>query len=505
MKKVIYSFITLLLIVSAGCKKDFFDINKNPNAPTEDVLTPDLILPNVLHQTARKMATSYDFAAHWTGYWARSGSFGPSNPLESYDINTNYETNEWVNESTANYNPAVSWYNIMMDADVMQRKAEASGQTFYVGIAKVIKSIGFMYLVDSYNNVPYTEAFQGTKFITPKYDNGQDIYRDLLVQLDDAAKIFASVDMNANAGITTADIMFNGNALKWRKLANTQRLKLLIHQSEVFGATPPTAEIAKITADGSGFLGAGETASVNPGYAKNEFQQNPFWDTYKKTFSGSTSDDFNRANNYVLNKLKANDDIRYQYYFSAASTPVGGLTYRGYNFGFVDPDPNQPKAANSSDVAGPGLVKGPEQALWLFTSVESMFLQAEAVQRGWLPGNARTAYENAVRESFSWLGVTNATATANTYLAGAGAYQSNVQFIVMQKYLSLVGINNFEAWVDYRRLGVPSDLPLSQSPSRVGGVPVRLLYPQDEYNNNAANVGAQGEISAQTSKVFWDK
>lgn len=510
MKKIIYSIFIFLLITSAGCKDDFFDINDNPNSPTEEVLTADLILPRVLHQTAKRMATSYDYAAHWMGYWARSGSFGQSLPLENYNITTSYETDEWVNQSTSTYNPQVSWYDVMMDADFMQKKAEASGETFYVGIAKVIKSIGFMYLVDQYNNVPYSEAFKGSEFIRPKYDKGQDIYNDLLVQLEEAAKIFATADVNANKNIATADIMFHGNALMWRKLANTQRLKLLIHESEVFGAATPAAEIAKITADGSGFLGHNETGWVNPGYSQNEFQQNPYWDTYKALFSGGGADDFNRANNYVLNQFKNNNDIRYQYFFSKAKTPSGGVEYRGYDFGLVDN--SAPSAAASSDVAGPGLVSGPTDDQWLFTSVESMFLQAEAIQRGWLPGNPETAYRNAVTESFFWLGVTNATTEATTYLGQSrsivdwGSATDKVKLIVNQKYLALVGINNFEAWVDYRRLGVPANVPLSLSSSRSDRViPLRLIYPADEYSYNSQNVAAEGTINGQTSRIFWDK
>jgi hypothetical protein len=291
-------------------------------------------------------------------------------------------------------------------------------------------------------------------------------------------------------------------------LINTQRLKLLLRQSEVLGGAP-TAELAKITADGSGFLGAGQSASVQPGYAEVEGQQNPFYNTYKETVAGAT-DQYNRANNYVLDKLRENNDIRYQYYFSRAATPLGGNIYYGYNFGEIIGN-DEPKQANSSDVAGPGLAKSPTQPQWLFTSVESMFLQAEATQRGWLPGNAKTAYENAVKESFSWLGVPSAATVASTYLAeediaNYDAATNKINLIVMQKYLALVGINNFEAWVDYRRVGVPSDLPLSLSPARGSNViPSRLQYPAAEYSYNVANVTGEGSISSQTSKVFWDK
>lgn len=496
-----------LLLVSAGCKKSFFDINENPNAPTEEAIQPNLLLPGILNATAKKMATEYDYAAHWMGYWARSGTYGQSNPLENYDITTSYQRTQWVYGTET-----PGWYDILKDNDVMEKKARESGDAFYLGAAKVIKSIGFMYLVDQYNNVPYSQAFDLESYIAPAYDNGQDIYNDLLLQLDSAATLFAGLDV-VDPTMESADVMFGADLTMWRKLANTQRLKLLIRQSELFGSSAPSAELAKITADGSGFLMAGQTAAVNPGYAVDQYKQNPFYNTYKTDENGILVDNFNRANNYVLGKYMDNNDVRYQYVFSKAQTPLDeDSEYFGYDFGFIDPNPNNPKAVNSSDVAGPGLAKSPTQAQWLFTSVESLFLQAEAIQRGWIAGSAQSAYEAAVEESFNWLGVTNASQVATAYLEQTndivnwGAATDKIELIVNQKYLALAGINNFEAWVDYRRLGFPSDLPLSQSPSRAGRhVPLRLLYPQEEYSYNAANVEAQGAINAQSSTIFWDK
>ncbi|WP_257656653.1 SusD/RagB family nutrient-binding outer membrane lipoprotein [Parapedobacter lycopersici] len=511
MKNLKYSFLILLVFLAAGCKDSFFDINDNPNNPTDESMQPNLLLPSVLNATASKMATSYDYAAHWMGYWARSGSYGPSNPLENYDLTTTYEQDEWVNGNTTVTYPTVSWYDILMDAKVMERKATEEGQTFYVAVAKVIRSIGFMYLVDQYNNVPYTQALNMEEYISPAYDSGQDIYNDLLLQLDEAASLFASMDPLANPGIETADIMFHGDAQMWRKLVNTQRLKLLIRQSEVFGTTPPADQLNAIQADGSGFLMSGETAEVNPGYAEDEYKQNPFYNTYLRDHTGTLIDNFNRANNYLLDLYMDNDDIRYQYVFNAAREPLDGNDYFGYDFGFVDPNPDNPKGVNSSEVAGPGLAKSPTQPQWLFTSVESLFLQAEATQRGWISGDAHQAYNDAVTESFIWLGVENAEDEAAGYLAQSDNIVSwdnagdKINLIITQKYLALPGINNFEAWVDYRRLGIPN-VPLSLSPSRNGRhIPLRLLYPQNEYSYNAENVAAQGTIDAQTSAVFWDK
>jgi len=526
MKKILYPILSLVMLFGVtACGDDFFDINKNPNSPTEESITPQLIMPRALHATASRMATSYDYSAHWMGYWARSGTYGPNAEQETYNITTAYQADEWS-----------GWYDILADVDLMERKAKEGGQNYYLGAAKVMKSIGFMYLVDQYNNVPYSKAFDLKGNILPAYDKGEDIYDSLMVELDEAAALFAQAsDGAANQGFAESDIMFDGNITKWRKLVNTQRLKLVIRQSEV-STIDHKAVVAKIEAEGAGFLMSGESASVNPGYAEVDGQQNPFYNTYKKSALGAT-DQYNRANNYVLNKLRTNNDIRYQYYFSKAATPVSGNTYYGYNFGEDLPNTTPYKQANSSDVAGPGLAKSPTQDQWLFTSVESMFLQAEAIQRGWLTGDAQTAFEAAVTESFKWLGTTrvdiitpavpatpttpevpavtvtrDATYLANEYLETGGLISNwdeagnKIQLIVMQKYLALVGINNFEAWVDYRRVGVPTDLPLSLAPGRGGnGIPKRLLYPQAEYSYNAANVAKEGTISAQSTTVFWDK
>ncbi|UOE49673.1 SusD/RagB family nutrient-binding outer membrane lipoprotein [Mucilaginibacter sp. SMC90] len=526
MKKLIGVFFAATLIVSSSCKKSFFDINTNPNSPTDAAITPAALLPQLLHRVAAKVSTSYNPEGDWMGYWARSGSYGPSTEEESYNITTTFEADEWSSGA-----PNTGWFDILADANTMEKKATASKQTFYVGIAKIIKSIGYMYLVDEYNNVPYSKAFDIVGNITPAYDKGADIYKDLLLQLDDAAKLIKASSADANPGLTQADITFHGDPTLWRKLANSQRLRLLIHESEVL--TNASAEVAKITADGAGFLGDGgvdkngsatdESAYVNPPYVQEDGRQNPFWDTFKNLYTGSAANQYYRANNYLLEDVYAwssssSYDTRFLYVFAEAATPLNGNVYYGYNYGELLPG-TAPKAVNSSDVSGPGLAISPSQPQWFFTSVESLFLKAEAIQRGWLTGvTAESAYDVAVKASFKWLGAPDSEAAdylANDPKANFSGASSKISQIAFQKYIALAGINNFEAWVDYRRLdgadailkgGNQPVLPLSLSPSRGSRtIPLRLMYPQNEYNFNAANVAKEGTINPQTSRIFWDK
>ncbi|WP_114792280.1 SusD/RagB family nutrient-binding outer membrane lipoprotein [Niabella yanshanensis] len=502
MKKLIYIMLLTTMVWGAtGCKK-FLDVNENPNNPTEESLKdPNLLLSSSLTRIAAQTATSYASTARWMGYWSRSGSYGPNPDEEAYRITTTFEAGEWT-----------TWLDIMFDVYKMEQKAvEKGGQEFYIGAAKVLKTIGYMYLVDQYNNVPYSKAFQDIRTnLFPAYDKGQDIYNDLFVQLDEALAIFQGLD-GVSEENEKFDILFGGDLDLWEEFINTQRLKLSLRMANVSGFNA-SAQMAKITT--KRFLK--ETASVQPGYVQDQNQQNPYWNTFKSLYDGSNADNFNRANNYILSKFRDNNDPRFMRVFS----PNGGTgtNYTGFNYGEVIS--NAPTAGNSANVAGPGLAKSASQPQWIFSSVESKFLQAEAIARGWISddNDAHEALIDAVRESFVWLGLTaddadeylgqpdDENVTDYDQLLNWPASQADqIRFIGMHKYLALIGINNFEAWVDYRRIGVPTDLPLSMHPGRGNNIiPLRLHYPQNEYNFNPTVVAAEGTIDPQSSKIFWD-
>jgi hypothetical protein len=485
------------MCLATGCKKEYLDINKNPNEPTASSVTSSLILPYALH-IAGAQVTAYTWLSNWMGYTSSSGSFSPVKEESTYNLTTGFGLGRWNN-----------LYDMLFDFHNVETRGRAEGIPFHVGIAKVMKARYFQDLVDMFGNVPYSEAFQLSKYATPKYDKAEDIYSDLQVQLDSAISIFK--DDPVPAASAALDIMFHGHAEDWILFANTLKLRLLIRQSEVPGFSP-TAELAKIEANG-GVLKSGQSASVNPGYSNSTSKQNPYYASYGFTVSGTQATERVRANNYMLGLLKGASDPRLSRYYRPASNPVSATDpYIGTTYGSP---PNDLYNGQRTATIGPGLAGSASQNQWVLTSVESLFLLAEAVARGWLPGNAQTAYENAVRESFIWLGVPNAVAAANTYMANnpsadwanaGGSVAERVRFIVSEKYKAVVAINSLEAWSDYRRLGVPTNLPLSVDPGRVGpGLPVRLLYPTNEFAVNSTNVGAEGSVNHFTSRIFWDR
>lgn len=497
MKQSIYKLIlpvALLTAGLAGCKKQL-DINKNPNAVTESNITADLIIPNALHGTGAQTALGYGWLANWVGYWSPSGSYNPNTEESTYNITSSFQETKWANV-----------YNVLFDLDVAEKKARENGQSYIRAMAMVAKAHLFQNLVDLYGNIPYSQAFQPFEFPTPKYDKGEDIYAGLQAKLDTAITLMSNA--SPNSVDEKVDIVFHGDPELWTKFANTIKLRLLIHNS--LNNANPTAELAKIEANG-GVLSFDESASVNPGYVNDANKQSPFYGAYGLTPSGNQANEYYRANAYIINTLRNGADARLGYFFKPAASPLNpAVPFVGTTYGR---DPDVTFNGDRTSNIGEGLTKGFDQDQWIITSVESLFLRAEAVARGWLQGDARTAYEDAVYESFIWLGVENAEDEAAAFLetsaadwANSGAtVDSKVKFIVKQKYIALIGINPLEAWVDYRRLGVPTDIPISVNPARGSRViPLRLIYPAAEYAVNSANVQAQGSITPMTP-VFWDK
>ena len=168
----------------------------------------------------------------------------------------------------------------------------------------------------------------------------------------------------------------------------------------------------------------------------------------------------------------------------------------------------------------------------LISDAEATFLQAEAILRGWLAGNAQTAYETGVILSFRLAAGTHlgsqATATVGQADAAAVAYYTGgtlwadwslatttaikLKTIWVQKWEALCNMDGAEAWAEYRRTNGPvnanginpdGNCPSTPHSIAVGGTePVRFFYPLREENVNGANV-PQG-INVFTSRIFWD-
>lgn len=486
-------------LLLGACKKEYLDINTNPNNPT--AVTPGLVLTNALNSTARNTTGSsnfYQFASAWIGYWDYSGAVSAFAEERSYQF-------------TTNYGPLVGiWnglYNNLEDYDYVEKQGSALNKPFFVAVAKTMKAYDFQNLVDVFGNVPYSQALKSTAAIRPGYDKAQDIYEDLARKLDTAATLFKNNIGKVPSADGAFDIMFGGDAQKWGRFANTLKLRLLLRQSQMTGRDNYIlAEIAKINANGMGYIGVNEGGSVNPGYSNSANKQNPFYASFGYTPVGKTAPTDNHryyiASTYCLNFYESNNDPRLSKVFTTINDG-NGSNYSGSPFGPTATTDDSPQFKSA---IGTGLLKGADMAQPLLTDFESLFLQAEAAQRNYITGNARSLYEAAVQQSFTYLGAGDASdyLTANK-ISSWDLATDKMTLIMTQKWAAMNGINDIESWSDYRRLNIPSDIPISNNPAAsIRQVPVRMLYPQSEYNYNPDNVLAQGTINQFTSRIFWD-
>jgi hypothetical protein len=515
------------LLSTTGCKKSYLDINSNPNAVTESNVTAELIFPSAAVRVGGRTATgNLTFLQSWMGYYSQPGDFAIDQEQTSYNITFTFGQAFWQNH-----------YDVLFDLEQTRKKALVAGDSVLAGASMILSAKLWQELVDLYGNIPFTQAFHIEQTSTPAYDKDSTVYRILQGRLDQAISYMKGTARGTYSSVVGGIVRFGGTggtntavtgtaAVQqplWIKFANTLKLRMLIRTSEV--ATPGidrNVELAKIAANG-GVLGSGQSVNVNPGYADETGKVSPFFAAYGyQAVSHSDGNTSTRANKYIVDSMAARSDARLARLYRGV-----GATYNTQGGAIVGTRYGQSVPANPGGAAsskmGFGTAGTFTQDQWIFTSVESLFLLAEAVQRGWIAGTPAAAYQNAVNESFIWLGAGGATAgaayTAGTPLANfanasvtlpSGFVFTPVKFIAYQKYIAMNSIDPIEAYSDLRRLDmIPDKGYLSVNPSRHAGnkLPNRLLYPQEEYTLNFANVSAQGDINKDniftTAKIFW--
>ncbi len=493
-KKMIYLLAVPALLTTA-CKKGFLNVNDDPNSVTEQTITPELLFPQASVATgARAASGNFEFLNKWLGYWGSSGSYVIDQTETTYNISFTFGENIWQNH-----------YNVLFDLFKTEQKALLKGDSVLAGAAMVLSAKLWQELVDLYGNIPFTQAFQNSRTTTPAYDEAEFVYGKLLLKLDTAKTYLSN---NPRGTFEDIDLVAHGHTEDWIRFANTLKLRLLIRQSEVPGFDP-APEITKIMDGGAELntIKAGQGMSVNPGYVNDVAKQNPFYGYYGYTPTGTEANELTRANVYFLNLLNSTSDPRVSRNFRA---PAAGGPITGVVYGRATGNP----LGGASSGIGPGLLTGATSNQWIYPDFESLFLEAEAIARGWVTGNAEAVYRLAVTRSFVFLGVPSAVAEANEYLdnqdianwanSGPTAF-SKARFITYQKYIALAGVDALEAYSDLRRLDMlPDDGYLSANPGRAANhLPNRLPYPQSEYTYNSQNVTAQGNINVFTDKIFW--
>lgn len=494
MKNILIPFKMLVVfILLVSCSDNYLDINTDPNNPVS--VSPDLILPVALNYTAynQERYSGQNALGNILMYnWSQSDGFSWYTEEFLYLVTPSFY--QQIFDYT--YSNALKQYNNLSTL-------EGDEYGYYIAIGNIMKAYHFNILVDTYGDIPYSEALQRGSNPTPIYDDAQTIYDDLIKQL--SASISLINTTSDNPDITPVipgedDGIFGGDMMMWKQFANTIKLRILVRQSDMSSRTDYIkSELAKTNTDG--FLTS--DVEINIGYNQSTNQQNPKWDAYGYDVSGTITNNNQAtcATPYVLEYLTNTSDPRIDFIYEQPATGHLGVPqgWSGAQYDSPVVDAYIPSLVSN---IGPGILKGADQSAVIYTAAEIYFNQAEAVLKDLMPGNAKSLYEKGIQASFDYLGVSNASSYYNLSIPLVGwNYSSNkLEAIITQKWIAVNGIDAIQSWFDYSRTGYPSGLPISlqaSTPDR----PVRLFYPSSELTSNGDNVPAQPD--AFTSKIFW--
>ncbi|SEA92757.1 SusD/RagB family nutrient-binding outer membrane lipoprotein [Pedobacter hartonius] len=484
-----------LLLLSTGCKKTL-DINESPNNPGLESATAEVLFPSAVMSTAGRVGGDLSIVGGlWAQFYTQNNN---SSQFRNVDIYNLASTSTFVNGPyTELFSGALFDYQLGITKSIEKQNWS------YNLMNTVMKAYTFEILVDLYDKVPYTEAFQSPAILQPKFDDGYTIYTSLIKEIDAAlAKDYTSVEFSSDQMRT--DFIFGSSSTfademeNWHKFANTLKLKMYLR---MVNAKPAEAEagIRALYASNAEFL---DLSAAVSNFTDVPNRSNPF---YEYNFRRLNTPDNLKASVTFTSWLNKNNDPRSVAYFGVAN-PVPSINQGDYLGGSAHPEYN--KAVN--------IIVNATDPVNFISVAESYFMQAEVLERYFGGAGAEAMYNDGVAAAFAQVGITPSATILATYAYPTGSFETKLEAIITQKWASLVGSHGLEAFFEQNRTGYPKTSPVFSTdptyipgqivftPNAVTGVgnfPRRYVFPNDE---RSRNTNTPAEVPVYT-KVWWGK
>jgi len=252
--------IGIALVFASACT---LDLREDPNAVQLSQSDVNLSLN----------AVQLNFA----GFFSGASGYGEPMVRMTNSGGSRYNNVFTPNSFSGIWSTAYSSY--LADADALIKVADARGLYQHTGMARVMTAYVLVTLVDLFGDVPYTEALQGSENFNPAADSGAEIYAAAFALLDRAIVDFdvytrfnagvanytgAPNDPHPNTDVTPilnpttppfTDLYYGGNVTRWKKLANTIKLKMYLNW-RVFNEGEATTGINAVLASADGLISA---------------------------------------------------------------------------------------------------------------------------------------------------------------------------------------------------------------------------------------------------------
>lgn len=484
--KTINSIIIFLsvLFVMQSCS-DIDSLQEDPNRTVN--ASPELILTNLEIEAFSKNVSRNSALA--------------SRQMAYLDGESQYQYYSWQRSGFGDYQH-------MKQAVIMAQEAARTGRTVYNPLSKFFKSYFAVELTQRFGDIPYTEAIklESDGINKPKYDAQRDVYINVLDELKSAADEMATAD-----GIIAGDVIYQGDKLKWQKLINSYRLRVLMSLSLKDGqdglnigqrinaiVNNPSQYPIFSSADDAGVIHYVNVQDNRyPLFNSNSLQtayymERTFIDRLKTLQDPRLFVMAEQTPNAVADNLAIDD-------FEAYGGLLGSTPFSDLAIDATDGKASRIKPRYYNDpVNEPGVLMG---------YAELQFILAEAAQRGWISGDAAAYYNEGVTASMNFYGI-NDTDAINAYLNQGSVMLTGsnaIQRIMEQKHIALFLNSGWQMFFEQRRTGYPEFIVTNEING--GKVPKRFLYPDEEINNNNENLESaiQSQFGAQESinDLMW--
>jgi len=479
------------------------NINQNPNDPTTASVN------NLLANGQEVIAFNW---------------FGADPSMRGANLLAQYTTqNQFTDESIFRLDPRIgfgNFYNGLKDIEeakqiARQQGAAASGLNTEeqaqnaVAVAMVHQVWTFQILTDLYGSIPFNEALQAADNPSPPYTPQQEIYPLLVDSLNTALGL-----MNTGAPGPSGDLIYGGDMAKWQKFANSLKMRVGMRMVD---AAPGEAQNAVESAAGNAFQGIDDSAFF--GFLTSAQNRSTIFEN--RFVQGRN--DFDASDRFV-NMLTQNYgvlDPRSSTYFTRATANEDRL-YNGFPYGLAPVDAGPLKNRNVDAFfsrSGPPFVTDNAQAPMMLYD-EVLFVKAEAANRGWnVSGTPEENLEDAIRASIEQWNPDTTETLKNRYV---NAVLDDIsedgfeQVLGEQKWIALY-FQGVQGWSEWRRLDFKGFIrePEGGFGGDAGGkttVPVRLDYPNREFQTNEQNVrdaleqqfGSADGTDHFGNRLWWD-
>ena len=555
MKTNIRTYILLLLTIFAvgvsSCSDSYME-NLNTDPSKANSIDPNAQLTTAELQTYGDPGMvemyrnyHYAFAQQLMGCW-NTTNFGGRHTIDNNEM-----SRMWISF----YPKAIK--NL---TDGISRSNENASLSNVNGALRIYRVYMLSLMTDVYGDAPCSEAGLGYidgKF-NPRYDTQEEIYTWFFKELKEA-----SIALNQSGDKISGDVIYKGDVTKWKKLANSLRLRYAMRISDVAPEKAKQEFEDALSADGGILASALDDAMIKYMEVPFSFGQESYTDyrgnaLSKLLFGNDPANNPSYLCSTFFNQMKNSGDPRtyriarfyYDGLMSSTSTnnridlteevlkkgvPMnprdpGAFSWEPWPTGYesdilkeialTNPSvqtsmtrETEPKLANNflkSD--NPGVV---------ITYGEINFLLAEAALKGWnVSGTVADFYAKGVRASMNFLadnyGCDKITdAEFSTFITNNGIGYTNEQkkaAINTQAWI-LHFTNPAESWSNVRRSGFPrlkspAEYGFAQFLTGGADIPVRLSYPvlESSYNKKSYDeaLSRMGGENSWNSPLWWD-